>query len=249
MQVHQRQSYGYIKDNLAGTSRTILQVHQGQSFRYIKDNHTGTSRTILQVRQLQSYRYIKDNLSDTSRSILQAQQGQSYRHSKDNLTGTARTILQAKQGQSYRHSKDNLTGTARTILQAQQGQSYRHSKDNLSSFGTPQPQLPYFVFGVCTVNTLPGTKMTHTFCLTCDYITSDLANQSQNQLSRNKQQWFEQWHFDALNLFFYNRWTKRCTEWQPRRGKRSRGRPSRRWQDDITEKEGTTWIRKVTDRR
>ena len=23
-----------------------------------------------------------------------------------------------------------------------------------------------------------------------------------------------------------NRWTKRCTEWQPRRGKRSRGRPS-----------------------
>ena len=46
-----------------------------------------------------------------------------------------------------------------------------------------------------------------------------------------------------------NRWTKRCTEWQPRRGKRSRGRPSRRWQDDITEKEGTTWIRKATDRR
>ena len=24
---------------------------------------------------------------------------------------------------------------------------------------------------------------------------------------------------------------------------------SRRWQDDITEKEGTTWIRKATDRR
>ena len=46
-----------------------------------------------------------------------------------------------------------------------------------------------------------------------------------------------------------NRWTKRCTEWQPRRGKRSRGRPSRRWQDDITEEEGTTWIRKATDRR
>ena len=31
-----------------------------------------------------------------------------------------------------------------------------------------------------------------------------------------------------------NRWTKLCTEWQPRRGKRSRGRPRRRWQDDIT---------------
>ena len=36
------------------------------------------------------------------------------------------------------------------------------------------------------------------------------------------------------------RWTKRCTEWQPKRGKRSRGRPSRRWTDDITRKEGTT---------
>ena len=46
-----------------------------------------------------------------------------------------------------------------------------------------------------------------------------------------------------------SRWTKRFTEWQPRRGKRSRGRPSRRWQDDITRKEGTTWIRKATDRR
>ena len=40
-----------------------------------------------------------------------------------------------------------------------------------------------------------------------------------------------------------------CTEWQPRRGKRSRGRPSRRWQDDITKTEGTTWNREATDRR
>ena len=45
-----------------------------------------------------------------------------------------------------------------------------------------------------------------------------------------------------------NRWTKRCTEWQPRRGKRLRVRPSRRWQDDIARKEGTTWNRKATDR-
>ena len=42
---------------------------------------------------------------------------------------------------------------------------------------------------------------------------------------------------------------KQMKEWQPRRGKRTRGRPSRRWQDDITEKEGTTWIRKATDRQ
>ena len=61
-----------------------------------------------------------------------------------------------------------------------------------------------------------------------------------------KQKWKWAGHIARLKD---NRWTRRCTEWQPRRGKRSRGRPSRRWQDDITEKEGATWIRKVTDRR
>ena len=45
-----------------------------------------------------------------------------------------------------------------------------------------------------------------------------------------------------------NRWTKRCTEWQPKRGKRSKGRSCRRWQDDIKRKEGTMWNRKATDR-
>ena len=35
-----------------------------------------------------------------------------------------------------------------------------------------------------------------------------------------------------------NRWTKRGTEWQPRREKRSRRRPIRRWQDDIARKKG-----------
>ena len=40
-----------------------------------------------------------------------------------------------------------------------------------------------------------------------------------------------------------NRWTKRCTKWQTRRGKRSRGRPSGRWQDDIAKKGGNTWNR------
>ena len=46
-----------------------------------------------------------------------------------------------------------------------------------------------------------------------------------------------------------NSWTKRCTEWQPRRGERSRGRQSRRWQDDIAKNEGTTWNRKEVERR
>ena len=61
-----------------------------------------------------------------------------------------------------------------------------------------------------------------------------------------KQKWRRAGHIARMKD---NRWTKRCTERQSRRGKRSRGRPSRRWQDDITRKEGTTWNRKATDRR
>ena len=44
-----------------------------------------------------------------------------------------------------------------------------------------------------------------------------------------KQKWKRAGHIPRMKD---NRWTK----WQPRRGKRSRGRPSRIWQDDITEK-------------
>ena len=61
-----------------------------------------------------------------------------------------------------------------------------------------------------------------------------------------KQQWRWAGHIARMKD---NRWTKRCTEWQPRTGKRSRGRSGRRWKEDITRKEGTTWNRKVTDRR
>ena len=45
-----------------------------------------------------------------------------------------------------------------------------------------------------------------------------------------------------------NRWTVRCTEWQVRHGRRSRGRPRRRWQDDIRQWQGATWTRKAKDR-
>ena len=42
-----------------------------------------------------------------------------------------------------------------------------------------------------------------------------------------------------------NRWAKRCTEWQPREGRRNRGRPARRWRDDIEVTAGKTWMRKT----
>ena len=45
-----------------------------------------------------------------------------------------------------------------------------------------------------------------------------------------------------------NRWTKRGTEWQPREGRRNRGRPARRWRDDIEVTAGKTWMRKTKNR-
>ena len=39
-----------------------------------------------------------------------------------------------------------------------------------------------------------------------------------------------------------NIWTVRCTEWQVRNGKRSRGRLRRRWHDDIQHLQGATCL-------
>ena len=47
-----------------------------------------------------------------------------------------------------------------------------------------------------------------------------------------------------------NRWTYRLTEWQPREGKRKRGRQKRRWRDDLTTYMGTAaWTRTARDRQ
>ncbi|GFS11875.1 endonuclease-reverse transcriptase [Elysia marginata] len=40
----------------------------------------------------------------------------------------------------------------------------------------------------------------------------------------------------------------RVTEWQPRNGKRSRGRQARRWRDDIVRTMGNTWTREAKDK-
>ena len=45
-----------------------------------------------------------------------------------------------------------------------------------------------------------------------------------------------------------NRWTQRITNWQPRIGKRSRGRPTIRWRDDLVQHKGATWGRKARER-
>ena len=46
-----------------------------------------------------------------------------------------------------------------------------------------------------------------------------------------------------------NRWTIRCTEWQVRNGRRSRGRPKSRWRDDLQQWQGVTWSRAAKDRQ
>ena len=37
-------------------------------------------------------------------------------------------------------------------------------------------------------------------------------------------------------------------KWQPREGRRNRGRPARRWRDDIEVAAGKTWMKKTKDR-
>ena len=41
---------------------------------------------------------------------------------------------------------------------------------------------------------------------------------------------------------------KKCTEWTPYERKRSRGRPRKRWRDEIVEKAGVNWMRRTGKR-
>lgn len=45
------------------------------------------------------------------------------------------------------------------------------------------------------------------------------------------------------------KWAKRTTEWTPRQGKRRRGKPKRRWRDEIQEVGGRRWMQVAQDRR
>ncbi|GFO41565.1 endonuclease-reverse transcriptase [Plakobranchus ocellatus] len=46
-----------------------------------------------------------------------------------------------------------------------------------------------------------------------------------------------------------NRCTKRCTEWQPRSGRRDRCTSEARWMDDIKRTTGPQWQRNAQNRR
>ncbi|GBP17191.1 hypothetical protein EVAR_17310_1 [Eumeta japonica] len=45
------------------------------------------------------------------------------------------------------------------------------------------------------------------------------------------------------------KWSKIVTRWYPREGKRKRGRPEKKWDDDIRQVAGVTWNRVAQDRR
>lgn len=45
-----------------------------------------------------------------------------------------------------------------------------------------------------------------------------------------------------------SRWAKRISEWIPRDGSRSRGRPEKRWEDIFLEKAGSDWMSKARNR-
>ncbi|GFR79705.1 endonuclease-reverse transcriptase [Elysia marginata] len=53
-----------------------------------------------------------------------------------------------------------------------------------------------------------------------------------------KQKWNWAGH---VARFDGNRWTQRVTEWQPREGRRARGKQRRRWRDDLVQLKGATW--------
>ena len=44
-----------------------------------------------------------------------------------------------------------------------------------------------------------------------------------------------------------DKWAKKVTEWSPRT-KRCRGRPARRWRDDIEKIANVTWMSRTTNR-
>ncbi|GFR69251.1 endonuclease-reverse transcriptase [Elysia marginata] len=60
-----------------------------------------------------------------------------------------------------------------------------------------------------------------------------------------KQKWKWAGHVARLQD---SRWTLRVTEWQPRNGKKSKGRQARRWRDDIVRTMGNTWTREAKDK-
>ena len=53
--------------------------------------------------------------------------------------------------------------------------------------------------------------------------------------------------YDLVWVINFNIWPKKCTEWTPGR-KRKRGRPTRRWRDDIEKAAAVNWMSETENR-
>ena len=53
-------------------------------------------------------------------------------------------------------------------------------------------------------------------------------------------------HFARMDI---NKWARKATKWTPRDRRRTRGRPKRRWKDDIEQKAGSKWMQVAPNRQ
>ena len=63
------------------------------------------------------------------------------------------------------------------------------------------------------------------------------------KVEKSKGQWAG--HIARMNT---RKWARKLTEWTPRNGKRTRGRPKRRWRDNIEERGGSGWMQVASNR-
>ncbi|GBP52344.1 Putative uncharacterized transposon-derived protein F52C9.6 [Eumeta japonica] len=56
------------------------------------------------------------------------------------------------------------------------------------------------------------------------------------------------WKWSGHMIRGKDKWSKIITQWYPRDGKRKRGRPQKRWDDDIRQVAGKTWSRVARER-
>ncbi|CAG4987883.1 unnamed protein product [Colias eurytheme] len=57
------------------------------------------------------------------------------------------------------------------------------------------------------------------------------------------------WRWAGHLVRGHDKWSKRVTWWYPREGKRKRGRPQKRWDDDVRQVAGATWNRVAQERK
>lgn len=119
--------------------------------------------------------------------------------------------------------------------------------------------LPVLMYG-CQSWTL--TREVTSKLATCQYamersmLNVKKSDRIRNRVIRNKTKATDitikikrlKWRWAGHMMRGADKWCKRVTVWYPREGKRSRGRPQKRWDDDIRQVAGVTWNRVTQER-